>query len=184
MCLIFAPATQSMEKRFYCPVGGSLVIDGHKTRIYDHGRILPPNPPCHDLVTPACIRALYDIPLADPNGEVSTKNTLGIFSADDIYYQGSLDLFNEQYTNIPAGYAPIFHAIDNSQRPPTQPHSKFWKDVAGEGNADIEASMPIIYVSFMDKRCSSVLRLHNYLRRKLTTSFARSCSRRILQLSI
>lgn len=107
---------------------------------------MPPKPPCYDLVTPACIRALYNIPLADPNIPVSPTNSHGVFAYYDLYYQGSLDLFNKKYTNIPAGYEPILDAIGNKNwHPPTEPHARYWKYVRGEGNADIEASMPIIY---------------------------------------
>jgi tripeptidyl-peptidase-1 len=60
-------------------------------------------------------------------------------------YQGDLDKFEEHLTDIPVGTKPIDLSIDGGVRPPSAPHVKGWKDVAGEANLDIQSALPIIY---------------------------------------
>lgn len=82
---------------------------------------LPPNtaklPPdlhtCGRNITPACIRALYAIPVQFNNALTSnTTNTVGVLEVAD-YDQSDLDAFFTHYAaNVPNGTHPTTHSIE------------------------------------------------------------------------
>lgn len=95
---------------------------------------------CDIAITPACIRALYDIPLQDPHAKVSANNSMGIFEEGDYYSQEDLNLFFANFTPyIPANTHPILNGIDGGSAPvPVQ-------DAGGESDLDFQLAYPIIY---------------------------------------
>lgn len=95
---------------------------------------------CDVAITPACIRALYKIPLQDPHANVSSNNSMGIFEEGDYYSQEDLNLFYANYTPyIPAGTHPIPNFIDGASAPVPA------ADAGGESNLDFQLAIPIIY---------------------------------------
>jgi tripeptidyl-peptidase-1 len=72
---------------------------------------LPPDlQACGVNITPNCLRALYNIPIATLNNSV---NTLGIYEAGDVYAQADLDLFFAQFApNVPQGSHPALASIE------------------------------------------------------------------------
>ncbi|KAL2849593.1 peptidase S8/S53 domain-containing protein [Aspergillus pseudoustus] len=87
---------------------------------------------CDRVVTPECIRELYQI----PKGQRATPgNELGIFeTVNDMYHQADLD--NE----IPQGTHPILNAINGAEAPETV------LELAGpESTLDFQVSFPIIW---------------------------------------
>lgn len=95
---------------------------------------------CDVAITPACIRALYDIPLQNPNAKVSPNNSMGIFETGDTYSQEDLNLFFANFTSyIPNGTHPIPNFIDGASAP--VPVSQ----AGGESDLDFQLAYPIIY---------------------------------------
>ena len=92
---------------------------------------------CSELVSPACIKALYEIP---PPTTAVKGNEMGIYETGDTYDQEDLDLFFRNYTpNIPNGTHPILQAIDGGTAPvPVQ-------QAGSESLLDIELAYPLIY---------------------------------------
>lgn len=73
---------------------------------------------CDDVITPACIQALYGFKAQSPNAVVSKNNSLGIFETFDTYAQEDLDLFYANFTPyIKNGTHPILKAIDGATAP-------------------------------------------------------------------
>ncbi|KAL9109396.1 MAG: hypothetical protein Q9227_005903 [Pyrenula ochraceoflavens] len=65
---------------------------------------------CSGVVTPACIRALYELPIIT---NVNSNNSLGIYEDRDYYAQEDLDLFFSRLApNIPNGTHPVPALID------------------------------------------------------------------------
>lgn len=96
---------------------------------------------CDVEITPACIRALYQIPELDSSYVPNPDNALGIFEEGDYYAQEDLDLFFANYTNIPKGTAPTPAFIDGAEAP----NPDYQNDLGGESDLDFELAYPIIY---------------------------------------
>lgn len=95
---------------------------------------------CDVAITPACIRALYNIPLQDPHAKVCANNSMGIFEDGDFYSQQDLNLFFANFTPyIPAGTHPIPNFVDGAQAPVPV------ADAGGESDLDFQLAYPIIY---------------------------------------
>jgi tripeptidyl-peptidase-1 len=93
---------------------------------------------CDVLITPACIKALYQIPPAPifPN----PTNAMGIYEEGDYYDQEDLDLFFQKYTQyIPKGTHPTPNFIDGAEAPVPV------ADGGGESTLDMELTYPIIF---------------------------------------
>ena len=71
---------------------------------------------CGRNITPACIRALYNIPVRSSDAlTTNMANTVGVFESLNYYNQSDLDSFFEQYApNIPNGTHPIVDLIDGA----------------------------------------------------------------------
>ena len=97
---------------------------------------------CDVTITPACIRALYQIPMQDPDKKVSPNNSMGIFESEAEYYaQVDLDLFFANFTPyIPAGTHPIADDIDGAFDVTTNV-----TEAGGEADLDLELAYPIVY---------------------------------------
>ncbi|KAH8891212.1 subtilisin-like protein [Thozetella sp. PMI_491] len=96
---------------------------------------------CDEVITPACLQALYHYTAPNPHAKVSSHNSLGIFEEGDFYYQPDFDSFFATYTPwIPNGTVPILNSIDGGEAPATDP-----EDAGGESNLDFELAYPIIY---------------------------------------
>ncbi|KAH9221158.1 Pro-kumamolisin, activation domain-containing protein [Leptodontidium sp. 2 PMI_412] len=98
---------------------------------------------CHRWITPACIRALYSVPLTSeyPAGKPRSDNALGIFESGDAYAQKDLDRFFANFTNhIPAGTHPTLASIDGGEAP--EPDAFFG---GGESALDLELAYPLIW---------------------------------------
>ena len=97
---------------------------------------------CDILITPPCIKALYQIPSAPtvPNA----ANALGILEYGDTYDQEDLNLFFANYSSsIPQGSHPILEAVDGGVAPVSQ---KVVIDKRyGECLLDMMVSFPILY---------------------------------------
>ncbi|KAI1424911.1 protease s8 tripeptidyl peptidase [Xylaria sp. FL1777] len=94
---------------------------------------------CDSLITPACLRALYDFSAPSPNAKVSPKNSMGIFEEGDYYDQPDLDLFFNAYTpSIANGTHPILESIDGG----VAPLAGFY---GGESGLDFTIAYPIIF---------------------------------------
>ncbi|OJJ43932.1 hypothetical protein ASPZODRAFT_101669 [Penicilliopsis zonata CBS 506.65] len=93
---------------------------------------------CDTSVTPACIRAMYNI---SEGTKATPNNELGIFEClGDIYSQEDLDLFFSTLApNIPNGTHPIPNLIDGAVD--TVPVS----EAGGESSIDFQVSYPIIW---------------------------------------
>lgn len=95
---------------------------------------------CDQIVTPACIQALYNISAASPNATVSSNNSLGIFEEGDYYAQEDLDLFFGNFTPyIPNGTHPIPNMIDGAKAP------VFVQVAGGESDLDFQLAYPLVY---------------------------------------
>ena len=93
--------------------------------------------PCGELITPACIRALYDIPAVNHSDQ---KNALGMFEFIDTYDQKDLDLFFKYFAKeIPQGTHPKLDSI-NSATAPTTP-----KNGGSESIVDLTLAFSLIY---------------------------------------
>lgn len=94
---------------------------------------------CGSVITPDCIKALYNIPNAptSPN----PKNKLGIFeSQGEMYLQSDLDQFYSSFApNIPAGTGPKEDFIDFNGNNPDGSEGQ------GEAALDFQVSIPVIY---------------------------------------
>ncbi|TVY45378.1 Tripeptidyl-peptidase [Lachnellula subtilissima] len=93
---------------------------------------------CGTVVTPACIKALYQVPTgskADPS------NALGIFEdLGDVYSQEDLDLFFLTFAqSIPQGTGPKLEGIDGA----TAPDPVLQAGV--ESDLDFQVSYPLVY---------------------------------------
>ena len=95
---------------------------------------------CDQVVTPACIQALYKIAPNDPHAKVSPNNSLGIFEEGDFYAQGDLDRFFGNFTPyIPNGTHPIPNLIDGAKAPVSLHLA------GGESDLDFQLAYPLIY---------------------------------------
>ncbi|KAI9664857.1 MAG: hypothetical protein M1821_006305 [Bathelium mastoideum] len=93
---------------------------------------------CDIAITPACIRALYKIPLN--NQTAQPGNEIGIYENGDFYAQEDLNLFFANFTPyIPQGTHPTLDSIDGGEAP--VPLS----EAGGESSLDFQLAYPIIY---------------------------------------
>jgi tripeptidyl-peptidase-1 len=93
--------------------------------------------PCGKVITPACIRALYDIPAAN---HYHQDNTLGVFEFTDVYDQKDLDLFFKYFAkDIPKGTHPKLDSI-NGATAPTNPQNG-----GSESIIDLTLAFSLIY---------------------------------------
>ncbi|KAI1326976.1 protease s8 tripeptidyl peptidase [Xylariaceae sp. FL0255] len=73
---------------------------------------------CDELITPACIRALYHFSAPSPHATVSAANSMGIFEEGDYYDQPDLNSFFAVYTPyIKNGTHPKLDSIDGGVAP-------------------------------------------------------------------
>lgn len=93
---------------------------------------------CDVVITPTCIKALYNITDAQLS---NLTNPLGVFeSLDDVYAQEDLDAFYKLAApGIPQGTGPDLFLI-NGATAPNDP-----EDAGGESDLDFEIAIPIIY---------------------------------------
>ena len=97
---------------------------------------------CDELITPACIQALYHFEPQDPHAEVSPNNSMGIFEAYTAYLQKDLDDFYKKFTPyIPQGWKPIFDSIDGG----VSPAQTKKLGANAEADLDFELAIPIVY---------------------------------------
>lgn len=95
---------------------------------------------CDVLITPACIRALYQVPLPQLYRPVSVTNSLGVFEEGDYYSQEDLNLFFANFTPwIPNGTHPTPQFIDGAEAPVPV------ADAGGESDLDFELIYPLIW---------------------------------------
>lgn len=94
---------------------------------------------CGQSITPACIKALYDIP--DPK-HVYPENSLGVFEEDSIYDQQDLDLFFSHYAPwVPNETKPTLVSINNA----TAPGPPNMNKANGEALIDFDIVFSLIY---------------------------------------
>lgn len=94
--------------------------------------------PCGKLITPACIRALYDIPTAHHS---HSENALGIFEfVLDVYDQEDLNLFFKHFAkDVPRGTHPKLISINNATAPTET------KSGGSESIIDLNLAYSLIY---------------------------------------
>lgn len=138
-------APEKRQKRWLSKVTSSgAIFNSSNTRkiVNDLDRDVNDLSKCNEVVTPACIRALYQVPEIPeyPNGQPRADNSLGIFEEGDFYVQEDLDNFFKKYAkNIPAGNSPIAAFIDGAYAPNPPGYA------GGESNLDLTLAMPLIY---------------------------------------
>ena len=95
---------------------------------------------CGTAITPACLRALYNIPQASGSDE---ENALGIYeNQSDVYSQSDLDKFFAKYApQVPQGTHPSYNGIDGAPQP-VQSGSPL---VTGESDVDFSIAYSLIY---------------------------------------
>jgi tripeptidyl-peptidase I len=95
---------------------------------------------CDKIITPACIRALYNIPEIPEYSKTGPRadNTMGIFEEGDFFSPEDLDIFFANFTpRIPNGTRPTPVYIDGSDLGPVF--------VGGEADLDFQLAYPLIY---------------------------------------
>ena len=93
--------------------------------------------PCGKLITPACIRALYDIPAVNHSHQ---KNALGIFEFINVYDQEDLNLFFKYFAkDIPQGTHPKLDSINGATAPTKT------KKAGSESIIDLTLAFSLIY---------------------------------------
>ncbi|KAJ4158190.1 uncharacterized protein LMH87_008726 [Akanthomyces muscarius] len=95
---------------------------------------------CNEVITPACIRAMYQIPTSSGGAPVQ-NNVLGIFETEGDYYnQADLDEFiSIAAQNITGKPKPLKYLINGA----TLDESR--DDAGGESNLDFQMAVPIVY---------------------------------------
>ena len=93
---------------------------------------------CYLGVTPACVKALYQIPDSMPQA----GNELGILNEGIPFSEGDMDGFFSRYTSIPNGTFPNQIFIDDGYNPSLE--------IAPETTLDLSAAYPIIYPQRID----------------------------------
>ncbi|OAA41838.1 alkaline serine protease AorO [Beauveria brongniartii RCEF 3172] len=94
---------------------------------------------CDQVITPACIRAMYKIPSA--SSTIARNNALGIFETEGNYFnQADLNEFiSIAAQNITGGLKPLKYLINGAQLDES-------RDAAGgESNLDFQMAVPIVY---------------------------------------
>jgi len=96
---------------------------------------------CSDLVTPASIAALYDIPAAN---KTNLNNSMGIFEKGAWYQDEDLDLFFATYPpEIPQGTRPLNLSIDLAVCHYNE--SDTFISEPDETDLDLKVAYPLIY---------------------------------------
>ena len=93
---------------------------------------------CGDHITPACLKALYDIPDATLNQPV---NELGIYEDHyDVYDQTDLNLFFAAFAPyVPQGTHPKLVSVNGAKAPTTV------KNGGGESTVDFDIAFSLLY---------------------------------------
>ena len=92
---------------------------------------------CDVAITPACVKALYNVPNAT---KADPSNSIGIFEDGDFYAQEDLNLFFANFTPyIPQGTHPIPAFIDGAEAPVPVAQA------GGESALDFELVYPLVY---------------------------------------
>ena len=92
---------------------------------------------CDQLITPECVKALYDIP---PATRANPNNPMGILEEGDFYDQEDLNLFFQKYAPyIPQGTHPTPNFIDGAEAPVNVSQG------GGESTLDFELAYPLLY---------------------------------------
>ncbi|KAH8666390.1 peptidase S8/S53 domain-containing protein [Xylariales sp. PMI_506] len=95
---------------------------------------------CSQMITPACLQALYQFEALNATTPVSPNNSLGIFEEGDYYAQTDLNLFYTRFTpDIPGGWGPKLNSIDGGVAPVASALA------GGESNLDFQLAIPIIF---------------------------------------
>lgn len=96
---------------------------------------------CGRNITPACIKALYQIPNATLHDH---RNKLGLFEQGDTYAQEDLDSFFAEYAPyVPQGTHPKLDSIDGGEAPVAPGDEAN----TGESDIDMDIAYSLIYVS-------------------------------------
>ncbi|KAK5685829.1 hypothetical protein LTS10_001942 [Elasticomyces elasticus] len=96
---------------------------------------------CDQVITPACLQALYHFKPLPKNAVVSPNNSMGIFEEGDFYAQQDLDSFFTNFTSyIPNGTHPTLDSVDGGLAPIAN-----LSEAGGESNLDFMLAIPIIY---------------------------------------
>ncbi|KAM0147367.1 hypothetical protein ACHAQE_010318 [Botrytis cinerea] len=93
---------------------------------------------CDQVITPDCIKALYQIPTAP--SVVNAKNALGIFEEGYYDVKEDLNLFYQNFSlSIPQNTQPNVSFVDQALPAVSNPYA------AGEFSLDVELAYPIVY---------------------------------------
>lgn len=94
---------------------------------------------CGVNITPACIKALYEIPTAKLS---QPENAMGLFETYDAFAQGDISLFFEHFAkNVPANTSPKVISVDGGEAP--VPASSVQN--SAESDIDLDLSISLIY---------------------------------------
>lgn len=94
---------------------------------------------CGVNITPACIKALYDIPTAKYSDPV---NVMGLYEDYDAFSQADISLFFENFAkNVPASTGPKVISVDGG----TAPVAASSVRNSGESDIDLDLSISLIY---------------------------------------
>jgi tripeptidyl-peptidase I len=136
---------------FITPTVGMGAPNSHNSKIQKRSRFSPISHPlpsivqgdvddlstCNETITPACVRALYQIPLTNTS---QAGNNLGIFELGDQYDQDDLNSFFTKYApTIPNGTHPILNSIDGGVAPVPEDEG------GGESILDFTIAYPLLY---------------------------------------
>ena len=92
---------------------------------------------CDQAITPACIRAMYNI--SKPTLAASSNN-MGIFENGDVYVQSDLNKFFDTFAkNIPSGTRPSLNSINGAQGTGSVGEAE------GEADLDFQVAFPLVY---------------------------------------
>ena len=92
---------------------------------------------CDNYITPACVRALYDIPKATKN---HSQNAIGVFESGGPYAPEDLNVvFTHCAPDIPNSTQPTNYRIDGGVAP-ISPYES-----ASEANLDLDVIFPLVF---------------------------------------
>lgn len=92
---------------------------------------------CNQLITPYCIRALYNVPIGT---KAQSSNAMGIFEFGDAFAQQDLNMFYKNlFPTTPQGFAPKVQLIDGGKAPVPQ------SQAGVESSLDLEVAIPLLY---------------------------------------
>lgn len=90
-------------------------------------------------MTPACIKALYDLPDATLS---QPENVMGLYESDDAFAQEDISLFFSHFTtNVPANTSPNVISVDGGTAPVAPGSDRN----TGESDVDLDLSISLIY---------------------------------------